>query len=223
MGELDWDVEVPGRSGRGVGVPRGRGTLRISTEDHGDEALSIPVAVARSLAARKESGELRPLTRAELLYRLRERSLAIAWQRAASLVNRRDYSRKELADKLRGDGYRQDVAEEVVERASRAGLVDDRRFADVFVRTKVSAGWGMLRIARELGQRGIDPDELPGWPYEYLDPDDEASRAVAVASRHHVSGKNQLQKLVRFLVGRGFSTGVAYDAARVALEASGDV
>lgn len=218
-----WDVELPDRTSYGLGGRRPRGRVIISTPERGQEVLMVPKAVARSLATRRKSGDLAPSSRAELLYRLRECSMAQAQMRVADLVNRRDYSRHELAEKLSQDGYLPNVVEEVVGRAVASGLVDDRRFADAFARTKVAAGWGMRRIADELHRRGIDVDELPGWPFEYLDPDDEASRARDVAQRHRVSGRNQFQKLVRFLVGRGFSTSVAYDAARRVLEESVDV
>lgn len=219
---LEWEIEVPGRGNLGMRGSRPRGRVHISTEDHGDEVFTIPAAVARALAADKKSGKLAPSSRAELLWSLRETSSKQAMRRVASLVDRRDYSRKELTDKLLRDGYRDEVVQATVGRAVESGMVDDRRFADVFVRTKVSAGWGLRRVVDELRRRGIDVDDLPGWPYDYVDPDDEAARAREVAARHHVTGKNRFQKLVRFLVGRGFSTGVAYDAARSVLEEGDD-
>lgn len=215
---MDWQVELPKKDEqRSSWGARPKGLLRIESESHGSEAIRLPLAVARSLKRKQGSGEMDPASRAELLYQVGQISAARAMDRVAKLVERRDYSSKEAADKLRQDGYPQSVVESTVERAVGAHLIDDRRFAEVFVRTKVSAGWGMRRIERELSRRGIEAQELPGWPYEYLDPDDERDRALEVALRHRVSGKNQLQKMVRFLVGKGFSTGVAYDVAREAL------
>lgn len=212
--DFEWRIELPDRRAHALGSARPRARLLIESEARGEETLSIPASVGRVLLSRKRSGDLKPLSRAELLYNLDQTSRKLASARVASLVDRRDYSVKELSDKLRQDGYREEVVDDCVRRARDAGLVDDARFADVFIRTKVSAGWGARRIERELSHRGIEASELPGWPYEYLDPDDERERARELAERHHVSGKNQLQKMVRYLVGRGFSMGDAYDAAR---------
>lgn len=215
---MDWQVELPGKDApRSSWGARPKGVLRIESESHGSEAIRLPLAVARSLERKQRTGELDPSSRAELLYQVNQISSARAWDRIAKLVDRRDYSSKEAADKLRQDGYSQKVVEATVERAVKARLIDDRRFAEVYIRTKVSAGWGLRRIERELSRRGIEAQELPGWPYDYLDPEDERERALEVALRHRVTGKNQLQKMVRFLVGRGFATGVAYEAAREAL------
>lgn len=215
---MDWQVELPGKDApRSSWGARPKGLLRIESEAHGSETISLPLAVARTLDRKRRTGEVDPGSRAELLYLVGQLSSAKAMDRLAKLVDRRDYSAKEATDKLRQDGYPAKIVEATVGRAIDAHLIDDRRFAEVFIRTKVYAGWGMRRIERELSRRGIEVEELPGWPYDYLDPEDERGRALEVAQRHHVSGGNQLQKMVRFLVGRGFSTGVAYDAAREAL------
>lgn len=216
---MDWQVELPDKnSARPSWGSRPRGLLRIESESHGSETISLPLAVARSLDRKQRSGELDPSSRAELLYQVGQISASKAMDRIAKLVDRRDYSSKEATDKLRQDGYTPSVVDATVARASDAHLIDDRRFAEVFVRTKVYAGWGMRRIERELSRRGIEAQELPGWPYDYLDPEGERERALEVARRHRVSGKNQLQKMVRFLMGRGFPTGVSYDVAREVLE-----
>lgn len=215
---MEWHVELPGKdTRRSSWGARPKGLLRMESESHGSETMSLPLTVARSLERKRRTGELDPSSRAELLYDVGQISSAKAMDRVAKLVDRRDYSSKEAADKLRQDGYGAKVVEATIARATEAHLIDDCRFAEVYVRTKVYAGWGMRRIERELSRRGIEAQDLPGWPYEYLDPEDERSRALDVARRHRVSGKNQLQKMVRFLVGRGFSTAVAYDVAREAL------
>lgn len=217
-GGLTWRVELPERSSYGLSsARRPKAVLHLTSEARGDEAIPIPVAVGRGLRRKARDGELSPSSRAELLFDLDSLSRRVAATRVAAMVNRRDYSAGELGDRLREEGYRDAVVEASVAHAVEVGLVDDRRFADAYVRSKVSAGWGMRRIERELARRGVDTSLLPGWPHDYLDPEEEGQRARRAAESHHVSGANQLQKMVRFLVGRGFSTSVAYDAARWAL------
>ena len=178
--------------------------------------------MGRRLVSLLESDGDQPSGRSELLYRVRVISLELARSKAEELLNRRDYSSSELAAKLREAGYHPSVADEVVARFVEVDLLDDRRFAELFARSKAAAGWGRIKIERELARRGVDATQLEGWPSGYLE-EDESETAFALASRRRLSGKNDFQKLVRFLCGRGFPMGVAMDAAkRVLAEAEED-
>ena len=210
---FSWDVELPERGVASLGGRRPLATLAICSESHGQERIPIPKAVGRRLVSLLESDGDQPSGRSELLYRVRVISLELARSKAEELLNRRDYSSSELAAKLREAGYHPSVADEVVARFVEVGLLDDRRFAELFARSKAAAGWGRIKIERELARRGVDATQLEGWPSGYLE-EDESETAFALASRRHLSGKNDFQKLVRFLCGRGFPMGVAMDAAK---------
>lgn len=210
---FSWDVELPERGSASLGGRRPLATLAICSESHGQERIPIPKAVGRRLVSLLESDGDQPSGRSELLYRVRVISLELARSKAEELLNRRDYSSSELAAKLREAGYHPSVADEVVARFVEVGLLDDRRFAELFARSKAAAGWGRIKIERELARRGVDAAQLEGWPSGYLE-EDESETAFALASRRHLSGKNDFQKLVRFLCGRGFPMGVAMDAAK---------
>ena len=210
---FSWDVELPERGSVSLGGRRPLATLAICSESHGQERIPIPKAVGRRLVSLRESDGDQPSGRSELLYRVRVISLELARSKAEELLNRRDYSSSELAAKLSEAGYHPSVADEVVARFVEVGLLDDRRFAELFARSKAAAGWGRIKIERELARRGVDATQLEGWPSGYLE-EDESETAFALASRRHLSGKNDFQKLVRFLCGRGFPMGVAMDAAK---------
>ena len=187
---FSWDVELPERGSASLGGRRPLATLAICSESHGQERIPIPKAVGRRVI-----------------------SLELARSKAEELLNRRDYSSSELAAKLREAGYHPSVADEVVARFVEVGLLDDRRFAELFARSKAAVGGGRIKIERELARRGVDATQLEGWPSGYLE-EDESETAFALASRRRLSGKNDFQKLVRFLCGRGFPMGVAMDAAK---------
>lgn len=210
---FDWNVELPERGSASLGGRRPLATLVVTSSTHGQERISVPKAVGRRLASLADSDGEQPESRAELLYRVRSMSLELARSKAEELLNRRDYSSSELAAKLREVGYHPSVADEVVARFVEVGLLDDRRFAELFARSKAAAGWGRIKIERELARRGVDATQLEGWPSGYLE-EDESETAFALASRRRLSGKNDFQKLVRFLCGRGFPMGVAMDAAK---------
>ncbi|MGN0286782.1 MAG: regulatory protein RecX [Atopobiaceae bacterium] len=215
---LQWDVQLASRKGLSQGPARPRGKLIVDSDAGGHEEIALPSALARTLHKKMKDDDLHPSSRAELLYEVGRISQDVARKRLAGLLDRRDYSAKEASDKLRMDGFAPQVVQRAVERACAAGLIDDRRFGDSFVRSKLYSGWGLNRIQRELMRRGVDVAELPGWPYEYANPEDEPQRAYEAASRKVVSGKNQFQKMVRFLVGRGFSMGASMDAARKVMD-----
>lgn len=210
---FSWDVELPERGSASLGGRRPLATLAICSESHGQERIPIPKAVGRRLVSLLESDGDQPSGRSELLYRVRVISLELARSKAEELLNRRDYSSSELAAKLGEAGYHPSVADEVVARFVEVGLLDDRRFAELFARSKAAAGWGRIKIERELARRGVDATQLEGWPSGYLE-EDESETAFALASRRHLSSKNDFQKLVRFLCGRGFPMGVAMDVAK---------
>lgn len=213
-----WQVEMPDRRQASFGGSKPRATLVVGSDTDYEERMSIPRQVGRILASKQKSGEVRPQSRAELMYVLGELSRSCASARIERLIDRREYAENELREKLRQDGYATKTIDACIERASAAGLVSNSRYADSFIRSKVYAGWGMSRIERELSQKGIDVSEVEGWPYEYLDPDDELSRALELVAHKRFSGSRPFEKIVRFLCGRGFTLGVATRAARQMLE-----
>ena len=220
---FSWDVELPERGSASLGGRRPLATLVICSESHGQERIPIPKAVGRRLVPLLESDGEQPSGRSELLYRVRVISLELARSKAEELLNRRDYSSSELAAKLREAGYHASVADEVVARFVEVGLLDDGRFAELFARSKAAAGWGRIKIERELARRGVGPiEDVPGWPDEFFGDEGPAQRARELIERKPVPRENAYPKLVRFLVSRGFSLSVAKDVVSERLARDGD-
>lgn len=211
---LAWEVALPERGARTLSGRPPRATLRLSTPERGDEQWVLPVAVGRRLARLHEGEGAQPGCRAELLHLVGELARSCGRERVEALIGRRDYSVHELSERLARDGYARGVTEELVARARECGLVDDGRYAAAFVRSKVAAGWGQVKIARELSRRGIEAGEVEGWPEEFFEPDTERERARALASRRRLTGKNDFERTVRFLCGRGFGYAIAAEVAR---------
>lgn len=208
-GDFSWVVyQAEGRRAY-PGAPRPLASIHMTEEDGSSEFVDIPACVGRRLASMRDQGQTHVTSRETLRQTLDQCAKAVAWEQLVRLFDRRDYAEAECLQKLRLEGFERDVSQATVQRGVDCGLVSNARFADAFVRSKVNAGWGTRRIERELAKRGIKTSELAGWPYEYLDPDDEFERAMCVASRKTVREPNKYAKLVRFLVGRGFSYDVA--------------
>lgn len=171
------------------------------------------MALGRELARLKKQNEANPRTRQEVLALIDSVEAKVAWQQLVRMIESRDRTANDVAEKLKQQGFGAHVAHEVVQRAEDSGLISNKRFASAFVRSKISAGWGIQRIEQELKRRGVDVSSLEGWPYEYLDPDDERARATRIASKKVVKEPNRYAKMVRFLLGRGFSYGIATSVA----------
>lgn len=217
-GPLDWEVRLPKKGETILSGRRPRARVTVRSESHGEETFSVPTVVGRKLDAKARSGELVPGSRAELLFEIRSMEQSSVSGRVETLVNRRDYSSSQLSQKLSDDGFPKDIVDSAVKRAVECGLVDDIRFAGSFIRSGVSRGWGRQRIERELSRRGVNAEDVPGWPEEFISEGDEADRAYELASRRHLTGKNDYQKIVRFLVGRGYSISLATQTARRVLD-----
>ncbi|MEX0900955.1 MAG: regulatory protein RecX [Gammaproteobacteria bacterium] len=69
---------------------------------------------------------------------------------------RREYASAELTDKLVRRGYDESAVRSVVRALAEAGLQDDHRFTEAFVRSRIARGHGPVKIGVELRRRGID-------------------------------------------------------------------
>jgi regulatory protein len=113
-------------------------------------------------------------------------------------------------------GFEQPAIENALERAKAYGFIDDHRYADVLIRSRLSQGKGIQGIIRELASQQIDIEEVPGWPEEFeIDEDRELERALAFLERKPPRSKNQREGAYRKLMGGGFSSSVASSAARI--------
>ncbi len=140
-----------------------------------------------------------------------------ALDRAAALLSVRDASEHETAERLRRSGYPEEIVARVMQMLTRAGYVDDGRFAGNFVESR-GARYGSRRLYGELRRKGVS-DETAREALEALAPEDEAAsarkQAEKLLARKDVSDPDVRRKAVQALVRRGYS----WDVAREAVEA----
>lgn len=145
-----------------------------------------------------------------------------AHARIQSLMQARERCSSTVRDRLISEGFSPEQSQESVYWAQRLGLIDDARFADSFINTKIRAGWGRARIERELASYDIDPYTLvPDYPDAFFDAEVEYARASRALVSKAVPARNPVEKLARFLVNRGFSYHVAFSAARERVSSTG--
>lgn len=144
-------------------------------------------------------------------------------QRAKRKIERlcsvREQSSEGLRTRLMRDGFSEEVAEQAVSWALKYSIVDDMRFADALVRSRLAAGKGMAGIRRELAAHGIDADNIALFRgSDAFGSDMERERAIALLQRKPPRAKNARDAAYRKLVQKGFSSDVASSAARAWFE-----
>jgi regulatory protein len=141
------------------------------------------------------------------------------------LLTARARTRSELAAQLTKRGYPDDVGERVLDRLADVGLVDDRDFAEQWVRSRrINAGKGKRALASELRTKGID-DELIADALADIDASAERTRAEQLVAdklrRERLSDDTDDTKVARRLVAmlarRGYGQSMAFDVVKVAL------
>ena len=139
-----------------------------------------------------------------------------AFSKVLRLVKVRDRSVSEVRKRLLRDGFSEAATDDAVSRCIQLRFLDDARFAEVFVRSRLRAGKGLSGIVRELRSHGINPSELlPRFPEAYLEgaPNQEDA-AYALLCRKPPHSKNQIQAAYAKLVRAGYSMALAQEVAK---------
>lgn len=154
-----------------------------------------------------------------------EDSTSRATAYAVRLLSRREYARAELAGRLSRKGYGRDTCEDVLSRLEELGYLDEERFVEHFIRSRVDRGSGPMKIRAELQQRGVDGPLID----RGLDQADCDFTRLAAAVRQRRFGEDRPADLhekarqARFLAQRGFTaddvrTALDVDPAELGLE-----
>ena len=126
---------------------------------------------------------------------------------ALRLLSRREHSRTELQRKLEARDLRGAIVEDVLDTLEAEDWLSDQRFTESFARSRVNAGHGPLRIARDLKSRGVAPAHID----TALNIDESVWVNLAEAVRGKKFGTEtprsyqEWAKQARFLQARGFS------------------
>ncbi|GAB2937733.1 hypothetical protein GCM10027047_37910 [Rhodococcus aerolatus] len=140
----------------------------------------------------------------------------------------RPRSRSELHRRLVDAGHEAGVVDGVLDRLTEAGLVDDAAFAAQWVRSRHGGGAGRSRrvLARELGQKGVDPEHVDV-ALEQVDDESERERALELARRgarrapvptDRAGRAAVVRRLVGQLARRGYPTSLALAVVAEALD-----
>lgn len=164
-----------------------------------------------------ENQELPRETYRELMEELLPRRAKL---RAMNLLKSRDYTEKQLEDKLRDGGYPEPVVQQAIEYVKAFRYIDDLRYAESYLKT-FSGRKSLRRMEQELQQKGISRSVLEQAIDSWQQQDggqDELQMAYRLLEKKHYDRENcslkEKQKLYSFLMYKGFSAEVIRRALR---------
>ncbi|MBP5979384.1 MAG: regulatory protein RecX [Halomonas sp.] len=128
---------------------------------------------------------------------------------ALQLLSRREYSRAEIAQRLKKKAFENADIEACLDTLEEQGLQSDVRFAESFIRSRIIRGQGVIRIKGELRQRGVDQEVLNNAlasveENEGVDWFELASETLARRFSSPGDTPKERAKRERFLASRGF-------------------
>ena len=179
---------------------------------------SIPAGKAVRMPA-PQAAKIKPESSGRQKGNCGESEASRAFKKIVELVSVSDRSEKALRERLARHGFSDDAVNEAIGRAKACSFVDDRRFAEVLVRSRVSQGKGSAGIERELSSHGIDPVSVDGWPEQFgINFDSEVDRALDMLESRPPRSKNLREGAYRKLLQKGYPASVCASAARIWFE-----
>ena len=135
---------------------------------------------------------------------------------AVAQLARRDYSRHEVQSKLKLKGFESVEIEKTLDRCESSGFIDDKRYAELLIRSHINKGHGPIRIRQVMAQKGLAKDEidlaLDSCDYDWFEL--AQKKSLKKYSNTPIENHRDRAKRTRYLLGQGF----AYDQITYALE-----
>jgi regulatory protein len=131
----------------------------------------------------------------------------------------------ELQQALGRKGIEPGVADQVLSRLSEVGLIDDKAFAEVWVRSRHTyEGLGRKAIAAELRRKGVD-SSVTAEAVDTVDYAAEEERARQLVRKKlrtmsTADDTTKIRRLVGMLARKGYTQGMSYRVVREELNTS---
>jgi len=135
-------------------------------------------------------------------------------------------TRQELAKALAKKGVAAEEAEQVLERFTDVGMIDDALFAELWVSSRHRGkGLSGRALSQELRRKGVD-DEIVREAVTSLDPEQEEETARSLVRRkltatRGLSTDARIRRLAGMLARKGYAPGLAFRIVKEELEAEG--
>ena len=141
--------------------------------------------------------------------------------RCMNLLKSRDYTVWQLSNKLKQDGYPEEIIEEGIRYVSSFHYLDDFRYASHYIASNEGSK-SRLQIERVLLQKGIRRETLEGawqqWEEKGGRQDEEEMIRILLEKRHYqpeTADDKEKRRIYAFLFRRGFSASAISHALRI--------
>ena len=135
---------------------------------------------------------------------------------AVRLLSRREHSAFEIRDKLLKRDFDSEEIDRVIIELQQGGWLSDERFAEAYIRMRQLKGFGPVRIAMELNERGVKEHIVD----DYLHANDDSWRQTLEQQYRKkykdkpIDDYSDKAKRIRFLQYRGFALDVIYQVVK---------
>jgi regulatory protein len=193
--------------------------------DNGDKLyLSYEVVLKNGLRKGTEISEDRFdfLIRHNKKYHIRQKTLLY--------LARRIHSKRELENKLRQKKYEIDLINEVLNNLVEKRIINDESFALHFADEKINRKkWGFMKVKSELIKKGISSELIDKALKSYSTPESQNETAAVLAKKklniilkRESDPQKIKQKILSYLVSRGFSYDTSVEVIQSLLKESDD-
>ncbi len=146
---------------------------------------------------------------------------------ALRMLSRRALSAREVAERLRRRGFAATAVAAEVRRLEAAGLVDEATLAAALAAGELRRGRGRRAVAAALRRRRLRGEAVRAGEASVTDEEERTSlaRALAAAGRRYPGWQrlgDRRQKVVRYLLARGFGSRLVREAVAAARRGGAD-
>jgi len=129
------------------------------------------------------------------------------------LLTRREYSRKEIEQKLIAKDYQREQFAAVLDELTKQSWQDDNRYAESYLNMRSQKGFGPVKIAYELRQQGVDKSTVDELIQSRTEDWVKQLRQLYVKkfASSAINDNAERNKRIRFLSQRGFPSGMIYE------------
>ena len=140
-----------------------------------------------------------------------------AQEKALYLLEYRNYSKRELTEKIARTAASREAAQAAAGRMEELGLIDDRRFGEDYARELFSrTGYGARRAAQELRRKGLDQELVQELVEKYGSPEQSEENIRRVLEKKY-PGWREDEKVRRRAFAALQRLGYSYQEVREAM------
>lgn len=191
--------------------PRRRGLIQLYLDGEAAVKLDAQVFLQSGLKPGDQVSDQ------ELFELIQASDARRAQEKALYLLEYRNYSKRELTEKIARTAASREAAQAAAVRMEELGLIDDRRFGEDYARELFSRkGYGARRAAQELRRKGLDQELVQELVEKYGSPEQSGENIRRVLEKKY-PGWREDEKVRRRAFAALQRLGYSYQEVREAM------